>query len=488
MPERDEDPARSPLAPGWLSVPEDPAALAAHVWPDSARRGDDGAISLGGVDVRSLAEAHGTPLLVIDEDDARSRAARTHAAIRDAFAARGMGSRVYYAGKAFLTTHIARWMNEAGLGIDVCSEGELAIALAGGADPARIGVHGNNKSDEELRAAITAGVGAIIADSVPELERIARIASELGRCQPVRIRTNPGVHASTHSFLATAHEDQKFGIPLDQVPRAAQITRASGSMRLLGLHAHIGSQIFEPDGFREAASRLLEVYAALLRDGEVPELNLGGGFGIAYLERDRPRPIAEIADDLAGFIAARCGELGVPAPLVVFEPGRSIIGPAGVTLYRIGTVKDVPVTSDEGVTAMRRYLSVDGGMSDNLRTALYGADYSAALASRAGDEPPVLARVAGKHCEAGDIVVRDCYLPGDAAEGDVLAVPATGAYCASLSSNYNAQPRPAIVAVRAGEARVLVRRERIADLLARDTGADGAEHGTANPTPRQEPA
>lgn len=474
----------APPAPAWLRLPEDADALEPSLWSDGAVRGEDGAIRIAGVDVRELAERYGTPLLVIDEVCVRGRAAGILRTAREAFAEHGGRVRVYYAGKAMLTTHVVRWMLAAGLHVDVCSEGELRIALAAGADPARIGMHGNNKSDAELELAIGTGVGAIVADSLQELERIDRIASGLGRLQAVRIRSNPGVHASTHGFLATAHEDQKFGIPLEQLPEAAGIARASSGMRLLGLHAHIGSQIFAADGFLAAAERLLAAHLRLLEDGPLPELNLGGGFGIPQVEGERPADVAGIMRRLAGFLAGRCAELGVPLPLVAFEPGRSIIGPAGTTLYRIGTSKEVPVTVEDGRTAVRRYLSVDGGMSDNLRPALYGADATARLADRRGAAPPRLSRVAGKHCEAGDVVVRDCYLPGDAEPGDLLAVPATGAYCAPMSSNYNAVPRPAIVAVREGEHRVLVRRERIADLLARDTGAAGP----TGPRSRQEPA
>jgi diaminopimelate decarboxylase len=285
----------------------------------------------------------------------------------------------------------------------------------------------------------------------------------------VRLRVNSGVHAHTHEYLATAREDQKFGTPLAEVPALVAAIRATGTLEFLGLHSHIGSQIFDSSGFEEAARRLLAVHAELLADGPVPELNLGGGFGIAYTSVDDPTPIAEIARRFAEIVAAESARLGIAVPVVAVEPGRSIIGPAGLTLYAVGTEKDVEVTTETG-SAVRRYLSVDGGMSDNARPALYGADYSVRLANRSSAADPVLVRIAGKHCESGDIVVQADYLPGDAGVGDLLAVPATGAYCWSLASNYNYLGRPPVVAVRDGRARVIVRGETEADLLSRDTG------------------
>ncbi len=285
--------------------------------------------------------------------------------------------------------------------------------------------------------------------------------------QGVRLRINSGVHASTHEYLATAREDQKFGIPLSEAADVVAEIRSHDTLRFLGLHSHIGSQIFESDGFAEAARRLLAVHAELLAGGDVPELNLGGGFGIAYTSADQVTPIEEIAGDFARVVSTECAALGIPAPVVVLEPGRAIIGPSTVTLYEVGTVK--PVVVDSGAT--RLYVSVDGGMSDNIRAALYGADYSVRIAGRISDADPALVRIAGKHCESGDIVVHADYLPSDVAPGDLVAVPATGAYCWSLASNYNYLGRPAVVAVRDGAARVIVRRETEDDLLSRDMGA-----------------
>jgi diaminopimelate decarboxylase len=426
-------------------------------------------VELGGVPVTALKEQFGTPLYVIDEADARARAARILAAFTSAAASVGTTVTVYYAGKAFLSTEVARWVAEAGLNVDTCSAGELAVALAAGVDPARLGLHGNNKSLAEIDRAVSVGLGTIVIDSEQEIERVATAAERHGRRQRVRLRVNSGVHAHTHEFLATAHEDQKFGLPLDQVERIVAGIRAHESLDFVGLHCHIGSQIFGSDGFAESARRLLAVHARLLDGGPVPELNLGGGFGIAYTTADDPTPIDELATHIVSTVAETCAELGVPVPHLAFEPGRSIIGTPGVTLYELGTTKPVEVATGSG-TATRLYASVDGGMSDNARFALYQADYSVRLVSRRSDAAPALVRIAGKHCESGDIVVDADYLPGDVAPGDLLAVPATGAYCFSLSSRYNYLPRPAVVAVRDGAARVIVRGETEEDLLSHDAG------------------
>ncbi|CAM5526251.1 diaminopimelate decarboxylase [Leifsonia shinshuensis] len=460
--------ASNPLAPPWLREPDDANALLPGLWSRTVHR-EEGAIVVGGVPVAELAERFGTPLYVVDEAEARERAVEVRSALQRAFAEVGSAARVYYAGKAFLSIEIARWMTEAGLNIDVCSGGELAVALAAGVPAERLGFHGNNKSAAEIDRAVAAGVGALIIDSLQEIDRVAEAAARHGVVQRVRLRVNSGVHAHTHAFLATAHEDQKFGIALADAADAVARIRAHAGLAFLGLHCHIGSQIFGADGFAESAARLLAVHKELLAGGDVPELNLGGGFGIAYTAADDPAPIETLARSIAETVAAGCEDLDIPFPAVAFEPGRSIIGTAGLTLYTVGTTKDVTVSAqDDGETAVRRYVSVDGGMSDNARPALYGADYSARIAGRASAAAPALVRVAGKHCESGDIVVDAEYLPGDVAPGDLLAVPATGAYCWSLASNYNYLGRPPVVAVRDGEARVIVRGETEADLLARD--------------------
>lgn len=461
----------NPLAPDWLREPRDANALAVGLWPSSADRTENGELIIGGVTASALVAEHGTPLYVIDETDARSRAGEFRQAFESEARRIGTTARVYYAGKAFLSIEIARWMIADGLNIDVCSGGELQVALAAGVDPSRLGFHGNNKSLAEIDDATRVGVGTIVIDSAIEIERVAAAAARHGIVQAVRLRVNSGVHAHTHEFLATSHEDQKFGIVLDDAPALVAAIRGEPSLRFLGLHGHIGSQIFGAEGFAEAASRLITVHAALLADGPVPELNLGGGFGIAYTSADEPTPTAVLAARIMDAVASECATHGIPLPALAFEPGRAIIGPAGITLYEAGTTKPVDVNG-----ATRLYVSVDGGMSDNARTALYGADYSVRIANRVTDAASVLVRIAGKHCESGDIVVDADYLPGDVAPGDLLAVAATGAYCWSLSSNYNYLGRAPVVAVKDGAARVLVRGETISDILARDTGVTAARH------------
>ncbi|QEO13448.1 diaminopimelate decarboxylase [Agromyces intestinalis] len=461
--------ASNDTRPSISVAPDDPDALAVGVWPAGSHRDADGRLVIGGVDATRLAEQFGTPLYVVDESVVRERAARIRAAFERAAAEVGTGVAVYYAGKAFLSGAMVRWMRGEGLSVDVCSGGELAVALAAGAEPGALGFHGNNKSVAEIERAVEVGVGTIVIDSEIEIERVADAAVRAGRIQRVRLRVNSGVHASTHDFLATSHEDQKFGLPLDRAVELGERIRSHASLEFVGLHCHIGSQIFDASGFAESAERLLAAHAELSRTAPVPELNLGGGFGIAYTEADDPDPIEQIADRIVGRVAETCARLGVPVPKLAFEPGRWIVGPAGVTLYTVGTVKPVPIEGGE-----RRYVSVDGGMSDNARTALYGAAYTARVASRRSDAPSALSRVVGKHCESGDIVVDRVLLPADTAPGDLLAVAATGAYCWSLASNYNHVPRPAVVAVRDARARVIVRGETIDDLLARDAGLEAS--------------
>ncbi len=459
----------NPLAPKWLTPPLDANVLAPGVWPHTAHRNADGEIEIGGVAVSALAAEFGTPLYVFDEADVRGRARR----IRESFAAAcesvGTHGHVYYASKAFSSAGVLRWMVDAGLRVDVATEGELELALAAGVPAASIGLHGNNKSDGEIHRAVTVGVGSLVIDSLDEIDRVADIADGAGVVQNVRLRANTGVHASTHEYLATAREDQKFGVALRDVPALVARIRSRSSLRFLGLHSHIGSQIFGISGFVEAAQRLLDVHAELLADGDVPELNLGGGFGIAYTSVDSPTDAADLVAELVHEVARICGEKGIAIPTLAIEPGRSVVGPGGITLYTAGTIKPIDVVDDHGNAGTRTYVSVDGGMSDNMRTALYHADYSVALAGRLSATDPALVRVVGKHCESGDIVVRTDYLPSDVHRGDLLAVPATGAYCASLSNPYNQIARPAVVAVHGGAATLLVRRETVADLFSRDT-------------------
>jgi diaminopimelate decarboxylase len=457
------------VVPAWLRPPDDINALLPALWARTVRRGGSGALEVGGVDVRDIAAAHGTPAYVLDERDFRGRATAFRESFADAFGHLG-GAEVYYAGKAFLCTAVARWIAEDGLSLDVCSGGELAVALRAGVPPERIAMHGNNKLPDEIDRAVGAGVGRIVVDSLTEVTRVADAAARHGRRQPVLLRVTVGVEAHTHEYMSTAHEDQKFGLSLAGGFAAAAVRKVLGrpELELRGLHSHIGSQIFDTGGFEVAARRLLGLHADVASEHGValPELDLGGGYGIAYTSDHDPLEPKALADQMAEIVSRECRGLGVAVPRVAVEPGRAIAGPTTFTLYTVGTVKDVPL--DHGTA--RRYVAVDGGMSDNIRTALYDADYSCTLAGRTSDAPPVLSRVVGKHCESGDVVVRDEFLPGDARPGDLVAVPGTGAYCRSMASQYNHVPRPPVLAVRDGEVRVLVRRETEEDLLALDVG------------------
>ena len=444
--------------PGWLRSPDDVNALLPALWPRTARRDAAGVLTIGGLPATELARRFGTPVYVLDEADFRARC-------RDFVEAFGDAD-IFYAGKAFICKAVVRMLAEEGMFLDVCTGGELAVALAGGMPPERIGLHGNNKSVAELTRAVEAGVGRIVVDSFQEIDRLTRIARELGVRPRVMVRVTVGVEAHTHEYIATAHEDQKFGFSLSGGAAREAVERilADDVLELRGLHSHIGSQIFDTDAFEVAAKRVLGLQADIRSTYgiEPPELDLGGGFGIAYTSQDDPRRPAELADALRRIVKEDCDALGLAVPRLSFEPGRAVVGPTMFTLYEIGTVKDV-----DGI---RTYVSVDGGMSDNIRTALYDASYSATVAGRASTAPPMLARVVGKHCESGDIVVKDEFLPADVQPGDLLAVPGTGAYCRSMASNYNHVPRPPVVAVCDGTARVIVRRETEDDLLALDVG------------------
>lgn len=455
--------------PQWLPSPRDVNELMPQLWPAHVRRDDEGRLEVAGVDAVALARDFGTPAYVVDEGDFRSRARTFRDDMNAAFGPVCGGADIYYAGKAFLCTAVAQWVAQEGLFLDVCSGGELAVAQRAGFPAERIGMHGNNKSVAEIEAALRYGVGRIVLDSFDEIERVARLAGDLGVVAPVMIRVTTGVEAHTHEFIATAHEDQKFGFSLTggQAYKAAERVLAEpGSMRLLGLHSHIGSQIFDTSGFEVAARRVLGLQARIGRDHGVtlPELDLGGGFGIAYTSEHHPLTAAQLGQQMAGIVERESRAEGIEPPRISMEPGRAIAGPSTFTLYEVGTVKDVEL--DGGLR--RTYVSVDGGMSDNVRTALYEADYSCTIANRSSEAGPALSRVVGKHCESGDIVVMDEYLPADLTPGDLVAVPGTGAYCRALSSQYNHVPRPPVVAVRDGRARVIVRRETVDDILALD--------------------
>ena len=434
------------------------------MWSSSVTTGAE--LSISGISAKELAKEFGTPTFFIDEADFRARALAWNAALQEAFGDKA--GTVYYASKAFACTEIARWIKDLGIGIDVSTGGEMAVALAGGIDPSKIEVHGNNKSVAEIEKAINVGVATIVIDSMYEIDRVAAAAAKAGKVQRVLLRLTPGIEAHTHESIATAHEDVKFGFSIASGAAWAALTAVHGhsSLELRGFHAHIGSQIFGFESFEILAERFV-TFLARYRDEfkkELPELDLGGGYGIAYLDGDVTVVPRDAMQALAHAVKKHCAAFNLQVPTVSIEPGRAIVGPTMFTLYEVGTVKDV--TLENG--SHRRYISVDGGMSDNIRPSLYGAEYTTILANRTSTAHTVSSRLVGKHCETGDIIIREIDLPNDIVPGDLLAVPATGAYGRSMASNYNHVPRPSVVAVKDGKARVIVRRESIDDLLALD--------------------
>ncbi len=450
------------VKPQWLQRPDDVNALDQRLWSVNVSRAGSGVLELAGLGVDALVERTGTPVYAVDEDDFRRRAR----AFRDAFA----GWDIFYAGKSFLTTRVAGWIAEEGLCLDVCSGNELAVALRGGMDPARIGMHGNNKSSDELRYGIESGVGRIIVDSLDEIDRLERILDEVGRTVPVLVRVTTGVEAHTHEYIATAHEDQKFGFSIlgGQALMALVRCQHSPRLQLRGIHSHIGSQIFDTGAFEVAARRTMRLMSQFRQatGTDLPELDLGGGFGIAYTSDDTPSTPDRLSASLREIVEHERRGYGLAEPRYSIEPGRAISGPAAMAVYTVGTVKVVDLEGG----AQRVYVSVDGGMSDNIRPALYAAEYSAVLANRASSAGPVLCRVVGKHCEGGDILVRDVYLPSDIRPGDLVAVPSSGAYSRAMASNYNMTTKAPVVSVRDAQLTTLLRRETLEDLLALDQG------------------
>ena len=446
------------------------------LWPWSAAR-VDGVLRVGGVDLTNIAAEFGTPIFVLDVEAMRGRARVWASAMAEEFwDGYGLsGGDVFYAGKAFLSADVARLVAAEGLGIDTASLGELSLALRAGVDPSRIGLHGNNKSDAEIRLALEVGIHRIFIDSMDEVLQVERIAASLGVTAPVMVRLKSGIHAGGNEYIATAHEDQKFGLSLatGQAYQAVAAIRDAPHLDFRGLHSHIGSQIFGTEAFAEAA-RIVIDFAAVLRDElglEIPAIDLGGGVGIAYTGQDPvPTSPVEVARALATVVRERCAHHGLPIPHVSVEPGRSIAGPSMVMLYRVGVVKDISL-EDGGV---RRYVAIDGGMSDNIRPVLYDAAYTATLANRDPAEASSLARcrIVGKHCESGDIIIRDIDLPADIAGGDLLAVPAVGAYGYSMASNYNMLTKPGVLAVEDGSARWFIRPQTVDHLLALDAGLE----------------
>jgi diaminopimelate decarboxylase len=438
------------------------AASLGRPWSRGVARDGHGALSVGGIAADTLAEEHGTPLYVVDGDELRARC-------RDYVAAFG-ADRVIYAAKAWPTTAVLQVVASEGLLIDLASGGELHTSLAAGIDPSRIVLHGNNKSLAELDRALEVGVGRIVVDAMEELERLDGLARARGVRAPVLLRITPGIDAHTHEYVRTGHDDAKFGFTLSLGLADAALTRTLelDALELVGIHAHIGSQVFGVDAFVANAETMIDLVARWRDEHgvELAEVDLGGGMGIAYSADDAPVEIATLAEAMLAAVRARAEAHGLATPRVLVEPGRAIVGSTTLTLYRIGVVKDLP--------GLSRWVAVDGGMSDNIRPALYGATHPVTLANRASDAPDGPVRLVGKHCESGDVLGVDLPLAGDVVAGDLLAMAATGAYTEAMASNYNRLPRPAAVLVEGGAARVIVRRETLDDLLRRDVPLDGA--------------
>ena len=431
---------------------------ARNVFPSSTEVAPSGHIKIGGVDLADLAAEFGTPLYLYDEASLRGQCREY---IQE-FRSRYPEVKVAYASKAFLNLALVRIFAEEGLGLDVVSGGELAMAVKGGMPPERIYFHGNNKSPQELAYAVEQGCGVVVVDNFYEMETLDEIAGGRGVRQDILLRISPGVDPHTHHHTTTGTLDSKFGFPLETGQAAEALGKAlgSGHLNLLGLHFHLGSPIFETEPYAEAIKRALEFAAGQRAAGlDLQELNVGGGFAIRHTRDDEPPTVARYADVIVSTLNAECQRLGLTPPLLTIEPGRSVVGRAGVALYSVGATKDIP--------GVRKYVSVDGGMGDNIRPALYDAHYEAVAATRVNDPPTESITLAGKFCESGDVLVRDFPLPALRA-GDLIAIPAAGGYAPSMASNYNLAPRPAIVMVNDGQARLIRRRESYDDLMSLD--------------------
>ena len=430
----------------------------AHVFPDTTRVNQDSHLELGGCDTLELAKEFGTPLYVFCEETLRGRCRAYQEAFRQLYP----DSRVAYAAKAYISPSLARLVQEEGLGLDVVSGGELAVAQAVGFPSQDIYFHGNNKSIAELEQALEYGVGQIVVDNLYELEALERLAATRGRVQSILLRVTPGINPHTHAHTTTGVLDSKFGLPVATGQAGEALHRALGSphFRVLGLHFHLGSPIFELEPYAAAIDVVLAFAARFREEGlRLEQFSPGGGFAIAYTRSQHPPAPAEYAQVIVTALREGCQTYGFTLPRLVVEPGRAIVGPAGVALYTVGAVKEIP--------GVRTFVAVDGGMGDNIRPALYDAQYEAVAAGLMGEEPTRQVTVAGKYCESGDILVRDAHLPSPV-PGDVLALPASGAYSPSMASNYNLNPRPAIVLAREGKARLLRRRETPEDMMRND--------------------
>ncbi len=430
-----------------------------HVFPDTANVNPQGQLVIGGCNTLDLAQEHGTPVYLLDEATLRNRCR----SFVQEFGQRCPDVRVLYASKAYINPALARLFDEEGLGLDVVSGGELAVARAADFPLEKVYFHGNNKTGEELTEAVEHGLGRVVVDSFHELELLDRIAAAAGKVQDILIRVSPGIDPHTHAYTTTGIIDSKFGFSI-QTGHAAGAVRqalAAPNLKLRGLHFHLGSPIFELEPYQAATDLVLRFAAQFREEGlELQEFSPGGGFAIAYTEDQQPPTIGEYAEAIVSTLTATCSELGLAIPQLVVEPGRSIIGPAGVALYSIGAIKDIP--------GVRKYVSVDGGMGDNIRPALYQAAYEVLSAGKVNEPPGEKVTIAGKYCESGDVLASDIMLP-TAEPGDIIAIPAAGAYCPSMASNYNLNPRPPMVLVGEGRSRVIRRRESYQDLMLCDT-------------------
>ena len=429
-----------------------------NVFPDTTRINPSGQLEIGGCNLMDLADEYGTSLYVLDEDTLRNRCR----GFAREFQQRYSNVQVVYASKAYINPALARLFQEEGLGLDVVSGGELAIAQAVDFPLEHVYFHGNNKTPDELVQAVESNIGRVVIDSFHELGLLDRIAREAGKVQEVLIRVSPGVDPHTHVYTTTGILDSKFGFSI-QTGHAAEAVRqtiAAENLKLMGLHFHLGSPIFELEPYGVATEVVLRFAADLREEGlELEEFSPGGGFAIAYTRDQEPPAIGDYADTIISSLTSNCDALGLPSPRLIIEPGRSIIGPAGVAVYRIGGIKDIP--------GVRKYVSVDGGMGDNIRPALYQAIYEVVVANKAGQEPAETVTIAGKYCESGDLLASDIMLP-EVESGDVLAIPAAGAYCPSMASNYNLNPRPPIVLVKDGQSHLIRRRESYQDMMIAD--------------------
>ena len=446
--------------------------ISRHIWPKTTNRNNDGALAISGLDVREISQKYPTPLFVLDEIDLINRVQK----YLKSFSKNSHGNKltketqIFYASKAFTSSRFIKLIVNEGMGVDVASEGELRVALAGGCKPENIVFHGNNKSLDELAFALDNKVGLFAVDSFFEIARLAQLANERNLKPNVLVRVTAGIEAHTHEFVATAHEDQKFGFSLASGDADEAVRRVvkDENLHLFGLHSHIGSQIFDNKGFEVAATRLAELALRIVKEHnvQIEMLNLGGGMGIAYVDSDAPLAIEAMSSELVDIVYRLFTANGLAMPQLAFEPGRAIVGPSMITLYTVGTTKKVELENGE----KRTYVAVDGGMSDNIRTALYGAQYSVTLASRLSKADPMLARIVGKHCESGDIIIRDCYLPNDLVPGDLIAVAATGAYNRSMSSQYNLVVRPGVISINNKNITEILRKETYEDVFITDPG------------------